>query len=144
MSRISPTDKVDDMIARLADQHPLALIALQAAHTQGSHIDPELGNDAGVIAMRTLDELGIYGDKIANLFSACRNDPTHFLALCRAVQLQQVPREQLVAMSQSGRRPRNIDLTGVVTSVQSAVPSFGIVRGAGGMTYPSDAEGGVF
>jgi len=132
------------MISRLADQHPLALIALQAAHTQGSHIDPELGNDAGVLAMRTLDELGIYGDKIANLFTACQNNPTHLLALCRAVQLQQVPREQVVAMSQSGRKPKRIDLTGVVTNVQSAVPSFGILRAASGVSYPPDAEGGVF
>ncbi|SRR5579885_1648030 len=126
MSRIKPTDELGDIIGKMAQQVPLASIALQAAYTHGSCIEPCGCEDqqVGRRAIQTLDQAGIYGESLACLFTEiCQCDPVKLLAVCKAVDLGILPIDSLTALRQPAG-PR-LDAQAILTSVRERLPNFG-------------------
>ncbi len=138
-SRLQATDRVPEIIPKLAEGNPVASIALQLADTQGSRIDPESGQATGIGLMRWLDRLGIYGTVIERFFRACKMDAIKLLALVKANELKLVSDDEAAAIAR-GESPADLD--DLVRQVQQLKPSFG--RSAGSAKRPKDDTTGVF
>ena len=85
--RIEGIDSVIDIMSKLSEGNPGALVAMIEMYEKNPNIDPQ-DITKGLGPLLSLDSLGIYGTDIYILHSdICEKNVVHTLACLRAVQL---------------------------------------------------------
>lgn len=108
MSKIQLTDSVLEMIMKMVDGNPGAIMAITELMNNAERIDPQ--SAFGPISpILSLDTNEIYGSDIYILFNdKCKRDPRKCLLLLRAVQLGLRPHGWLQDLASDKMRRINI------------------------------------
>jgi hypothetical protein len=119
-ARIELGDSTVDMVVKLSEGVPGALVVLKQILERGEEIDPDsfAGPFSGLLS---LDSLSIYGSGIWRLYKdVCGEDVVKTLAVLRAQQLGSIRRGDIHAAVEGG----NLDVDGLVVQVQERLPGF--------------------
>lgn len=108
MSKIELTDSMMDILGKMAEGNPGAIMAMMGIIKEHDAIDPQAALGA-LGALLMLDDMGIYGWHIAVLFSDTAGKSVRkFLLLMRAVQLGIFSHSKFKAMSEDSSRQNTL------------------------------------
>ena len=95
MSKIDLTDTMQDIVMKMSDGNPGAIMAIMSMIKESPIIDPQ-GAMGGLGPILSLDTLGVYGTEIYILHNdQCRRDTRELLMLLRANQLGVISSERI-------------------------------------------------
>ena len=104
MSRIRLTDNVRDMLIKMSDGNPGALVAMMDIMKYNSIIDPQSAFSE-ISTILALDTAEFYGEKIYILYNdQCERDARSLIMLMRAKQLGILNYEKLESIANDSMR----------------------------------------
>jgi len=107
-SKIQLTDTLEDVLIKMSEKNPGALMAMMSVIKECPQIDPQ-GFAGGMGPILLCDTLGIYGTDIYILFNdKCDRNVRTFVMLFRAVQFGLLDRKRLQTMSKDQNREVNL------------------------------------
>lgn len=125
MEEIKLTDTVRDVIKKMADGNPGAVIVLHGILKEGSKIDQYCQPIMHVLA---LDDLGIRGDRIWILYKdRCGSWLVDVLTVLRAHQYGILTREQVISFVDTGSPI--LDFQSLKIRLREKLPEFGKRKG---------------
>ncbi len=137
--RIRHWDGMSETVSRLADGDAGVIRILESVTEAGPKVDPKTKvvrdggsgtDDPRQLPLVALDESGIYGKDIEGLYQLCNRHPGKMVAVLRATTLGLVDAPAIKAALQPVGilRAGGLDVDGIVTAVESAVPEFSASR----------------